>query len=109
MTNDQVTNDSCPRAIGDLCMVIGAWSLVLLPGCSSAPPGPPLVPAEGIVKLDGKPLAGANVMLIPSGETRGDKAFYGKTDAAGKFAAASADGKHKGAAVGSYKVVIGKL
>jgi len=100
----------------ETCLVTGntamrwlAWSLVLLGGCSSAPPGPPLVPVEGIVTLDGKALAGANVMLVPRGETRGDKAFYAKTDAAGKFLAASADGRQKGAAVGNYQVVINKL
>jgi hypothetical protein len=92
-----------------ICSLIGALSLVLAGGCQPVSKGPPLVPAEGIVTLDGKPLAGANVMLQPQGETRGDKAFYGKTDESGKFVAASADGKQKGAAVGTYKVVINKL
>jgi len=78
-------------------------------GCQPAAKGPPLVPVEGLVTLDGKPLAGANVMLVPRGETRGDKAFYAKTDSAGKFIAASADGKQKGAAVGNYQVVLNKL
>jgi hypothetical protein len=48
-------------------------------------------------------------MLSPQGETRGSTALYGKTDANGKFAVTSPDGKHPGAAVGSYKVVISKL
>src|SRR5581483_5628670 len=91
------------------CLSLAAWSLVLAVGCQPAAKGPPLVPAEGIVTLDGKPLAGANIMLVPRGETRGDKAFYAKTDAAGKFVAASADGKQKGAATGNYQVVINKL
>jgi len=82
---------------------------MLVGGCQPASKGPPLVPAEGIVTLDGKPLAGANVMLVPRVETRGDKAFYAKTDAAGKFVAASADGRQKGTAVGNYQVVINKL
>src|SRR5207247_148223 len=78
-------------------------------GCGSKTAGPPLVPVEGVVTLDGKPLAGANIMLQPRGETRGDRASFGKTDASGKFVITSADGKHKGAAVGNYQVVIGKL
>jgi len=82
---------------------------MLVGGCQPASKGPPLVSAEGIVTLDGKPLAGANVMLVPRVETRGDKAFYAKTDAAGKFVAASADGRQKGTAVGNYQVVINKL
>jgi hypothetical protein len=85
-----------------------ALALIGLSSCNSAPSGPPLVPAEGIVTLDGKPLASADVILEPRGETRG-QAVFGKTDAAGKFAAASPDGKHKGAAVGNYHVVISKL
>src|SRR4051794_23977925 len=107
MANDLMTKDLFRVVNGHWCVNIGALFLFLC-GCNSAPPGPPLVPAEGIVTLDGKPLAGANVMLQPQGETRGDKAFYAKTDASGKFVATSADGKHKGAAVGNYKVVINK-
>ena len=73
-------------------------------GCTASPPGPAV---EGVVTLDGKPLAGANVQLVPQGETSGQTGF-GKTDAAGKFAIASADGKQRGAAPGDYKVVISK-
>ena len=96
------------------CLGLGAWCLVLaavgsISGCGSSQSGPGLVPAEGTVLLDDKPLANANVMLVPTGETRGDRASFGKTDAAGKFAVGSADGKRKGTAVGSYQVVINKL
>jgi hypothetical protein len=96
--------------------LFGAWFLVtlaasvaLIGGCSSSTSGPPVVPAEGTVLLDDKPLPNANVMLVPKGETRGDRASFGKTDATGKFAVASPDGKRKGTAVGSYQVVINKL
>jgi hypothetical protein len=77
-------------------------------GCSKSSSGPPLVPAEGAVLLDDKPLGNANVMLVPKGETRGGSASYGMTDAAGKFAVGPPDGKRKGTAVGSYQVVISK-
>jgi hypothetical protein len=85
-----------------------ALTLSAFSGCNPAPSGPPLVPAEGVVTLDGKPLAGAQVMFDPQGETRG-QALFGKTDSAGKFALASADRKRTGAAVGEYKVIINKL
>ena len=78
---------------------------LVIAGCMAATPGPAV---EGVVLLDGQPLANANVQLIPQGENRGQTGF-GKTDAAGKFVAASADGKRKGAAVGNYQVVINKL
>jgi hypothetical protein len=94
--------------------LFGTWFLVLaaigtVGGCGGSSSGPGLVPAEGMVLLDDKPLANANVMLVPKGETRGDRASFAKTDAAGKFAVASPDGKRKGTAVGSYQVVINKL
>jgi hypothetical protein len=92
-----------------ICFSLSIGCLNLCGGCGSADTGPPVVPAEGVVLLDGKPLAKANVRLIPRGETKGDRAIYATTDSAGKFAAASPDGKRKGAAVGSYQVVINKL
>jgi hypothetical protein len=82
--------------------------LTALASCSAQHSGPALVPVEGVVTLDGKPLGGAQVMLEPRGETRGQAAF-GKTDAAGKFVVTTPDGKRKGAAVGNYHVVINKL
>jgi hypothetical protein len=105
--------DIRPFGIGSRC-VPRVWLLLLAAmmacgGCGGSSSGPGLVSAEGLVLLDGKPLANANVMLVPMGETRGDRGSYGKTDAAGKFAIASADGKRNGTAVGSYKVVINKL
>ena len=104
-----MSNQRCPQPVGHWRLVISGAAVMLIAGCQPTAKGPPLVPVEGTITLDGKPLAGANVMLVPRGETRGDKAFYGKTDAAGKFVAASTDGKRKGAAVGNYQVVINKL
>lgn len=77
---------------------------ILIAGCTAKAPGPAV---EGVVTLDGQPLANANVQLIPQGENMGQTGF-GKTDAAGKFVIGSADGKQKGAAPGEYKVVISK-
>jgi hypothetical protein len=77
---------------------------VALWGCGSKPPGPAV---EGIVTLDGQPLANANVQLVPQGETMG-QAGFGKTDQAGKFSIGPAGSKQRGAAPGEYKVVISK-
>ena len=82
--------------------------LVLLLGCSHTPPGPPLAPASGVVTLDGKPLAAADVMFVPQGETKGQGAVA-RTDIAGAFELLTQDRQHKGAPVGSYRVIINKL
>jgi hypothetical protein len=85
------------------------WALVSLwIGCDAAQDGPPLVPAEGAISLNGKPLPNAEIMFEPRGETPG-QALFGRTNAEGKFAVASPDGKRKGAPVGNYHVVINKL
>lgn len=80
----------------------------MLPGCGSAAGGPPVVPAEGVVLLDGKPLSGADIMFEPRGSTKG-QAVFARTDSAGKFLLKSPDGKRTGAAVGEYHVVVNKL
>src|SRR5262249_55148262 len=74
-----------------------------------SPSGPALVPAEGTVLLDDKPLGRASVRLVPVGETRGDRASIAMTDSAGEFAGASAGGKSKGASVGLRQDVISKF
>ena len=80
----------------------------LLAGCSSAPAGPPLVPTSGTITLDGKPLAAADLIFVPQGDTKGQSGVA-RTDAEGKYELMTADRKHKGVAVGSYRVVINKL
>jgi hypothetical protein len=82
------------------------FPLLIAWGCGGSS-GPPLVPIEGTVTFDGQPLANANVQLIPQGQNLGQTGFA-KTDATGKFAIGTADGKTKGAAAGEYKVVISK-
>ena len=94
--------------VGSKCIAGGMLCLLLAGGCGSRSDGPPVVSAEGTVTLDGKPLANADIMLEPTGSTPG-QAVFAKTDSAGKFALGTPDGKRKGAAVGSYIVVINKL
>jgi hypothetical protein len=74
-------------------------------GCGSGDSGPAV---EGVITLDGQPLANANIQLIPQGSNMGQTGF-GRTDASGKFEISSADGKQQGTAPGDYKVVISKL
>jgi len=85
-------------------LIVAALALVMIAGCGKRALGPAV---EGVVTLDGQPLANANVQLIPQGETTGQTGF-GKTDSAGKFIIRSADGKQAGAPSGDYKVVISK-
>ncbi len=72
-------------------------------GCgSSKPSGPALVPAEGVVTLKDKPLAGATVFLYP--EDKDGASCGGNTDEAGKFVLWT-NGK-AGAAPGRYRVTV---
>jgi hypothetical protein len=77
-------------------------------GCSPAPSGPALVPVEGVISLDGKPLGGADIMFVPQGDTKG-QGGVGRSETGGKFELLSQDRKRKGTPVGSYRVIINKL
>jgi hypothetical protein len=88
--------------------VLSVALAVLLAGCNSEPQGPPLVPVEGTITFDGKPLGAADLMFVPQADTQG-QGGVAQTDKEGKFALLSQDRKHKGAPVGSYRVIINKL
>ena len=62
--------------IGPVIMLLVATAA----GCGPARPG--LLPAEGVVMLDGKPLAEASVIFQP---TAGGRPATGVTDAEGRF------------------------
>ena len=80
---------------------------LILAGCiGSDPSAPKLVPVTGAVTLDGKPLAGAEVGFVPTGDTKGFGSV-GKTDGEGKYKLTSARGG-EGAVAGNYKVVISR-
>src|SRR4051812_43210164 len=111
------------RRFGFVChLVLGAWScpaggklkyctaaclsLSFLTGCN---PGgsnlPRTVPALGVVTLDGKPVDGAQVVLVPAGEgTTGASAV---TNASGHFSLRAYEEKD-GAIPGEYKVQVSK-
>jgi hypothetical protein len=85
-----------------ICLLLAA-----LVGCGASSELP-LVPVTGTVLLDDKPLGGAMLMFIPTGETRG-QGGAARTDASGRFEVKTPDGKFPGAVVGSYQVVINKF
>jgi len=91
-----------------MSICLAGIALCTTPGCSSGPPGPKLVPVSGTVTLDDKPLGAADIMFIPKDDTRG-QAAVARSDESGKFELLSNDRKRKGAAAGSYRVVINKL
>lgn len=66
-----------------------------------------LVPVQGIVTHQGKPLGNAGVIFLPVAPTPG-RGGTAKTDAAGKYQLAQSDGA-KGVPAGKYRVVISKL
>lgn len=91
-----------------LSLLVLASTFFFVSACSRTPEGPPLVPAAGTVTLDGKPLAAADVMLIPQGETKGNGGV-GRTDPAGKFELVQSDNRQrKGIPTGEYKVILSK-
>ena len=73
-------------------------------GCQSGPDLPPTVPAEGVVTLDGTPVADATVVFIAD---TGTYNATGVTKQDGSFVMKAFDQK-TGVVVGSYKVEINK-
>ena len=64
------------------------------------------VPVEGVVTMDGKPLAGATVTLLGTKGSSQERTFLGETDAAGRYQIKRIDGKSAGAPPGEYSVFI---
>jgi hypothetical protein len=67
-----------------LFTVAGAALVSLAVGCPKAPP-PPIVEAEGVVRLDGKPLNGAAVRFLPMIDYGPEYTAVGVTDESGRF------------------------
>jgi hypothetical protein len=80
-------------------LALATCSLVTLAGCG----GPKLVPVEGVVMLDGKPVEGATVTFVSDD---GKYSFSGSTDSSGHFALQ--EGEKLGAFPGTYKVTVVK-
>lgn len=91
---------SASRVAPALCRVLSLVGLLPLIGCGQ--PGPVLVPVQGRITLDGKPVSEHVVTFSPIGNTQGNGAM-GPTDEQGKFALTDVRGE-TGAHVGDYKV-----
>jgi hypothetical protein len=80
--------------------------LVAFLGCGTGTDNPPTYPVTGTVTLKGKPVAGADIVFVPS--TPDALAAFAKSDAEGKFAMRTFE-PGDGAVTGSYKVKVMKL
>ncbi len=73
-----------PRSRSRVRKAAGAIALALAAGCAGTPP-PVIVPVQGVVRLDGKPLNKAAVRFIPTGPAGPEYIASGVTDEAGRF------------------------
>jgi hypothetical protein len=88
-------------------VTVGICFIGTVIGCSKPPNLPKQYPVSGTITLDGKPLAGAGIMFLPRGETRGNGAMA-MTDPAGKYTLKTDHGG-PGAPEGEYAVTISKV
>ncbi|WP_417737567.1 carboxypeptidase-like regulatory domain-containing protein [Rosistilla oblonga] len=92
---------NCGAIVATLCVGM------LVVGCGSTEQLLDVVPASGKVTVDGKPVEGISVSLLPQDGVPG-RGGYGVTDATGAFTVTSVEGQD-GVAEGKYKVVFQKL
>jgi hypothetical protein len=85
-----------------LCCLLTAVSV----GCNAEPDRLPLVPVQGKVVYQGKPLANALVVLHPlSSHASANLVSHASTDSSGTFTVSTYDA-NDGAPVGDYKVTV---
>ena len=82
--------------------ILGLSVAVALAGCG----GSRTTPVEGVILLDGKPLANAAVQFTPQGESGRDAT--GQTDQNGQFSMSTFKPKD-GVLPGDYKVIVAPL
>jgi hypothetical protein len=86
------------------CVMFGCLAAALAAaGCGSG--GGPVLPVNGIVTLDGKPLDGATVTFYPEG---GGNRGFARTGTDGRFVITGMKGE-EGLPPGQYKVTVSKL
>lgn len=93
-------SNSWSGAIALLCL-----STLLCIGCGD---GVHRVGITGVVTVEGKPIDGAVVQLLPKGATAGDGGL-GAVDSEGKFTVISSRQEHSGIPPGTYTVVVSRL
>ena len=77
-------------------------ALAFMAGCGSGD----LVPLEGTITLDGKPLSGASIGLELAGGEKDFRQFSGETDANGRYVIKPFERSGVGALPGDYRVMI---
>jgi hypothetical protein len=96
-----------PRFLPTLVVLYGALA-VGLAGCDMGGPSFKLTPVTGTVKLNGQPLADADVQFIYDGTPPQEfLGSMGKTDANGKYELTT--NKGKGTIDGKFKVIVSKI
>src|SRR5687768_4028659 len=88
---------------GKLALSILVTVGIVLTGCSSSS-RPPTYPVTGIVTLQGKPVAGAAITFVPTGDGEAASAI---TDSEGKYALTTWEAGD-GARPGEYRVKVSK-
>jgi len=80
--------------------------MLALFGCNSEGPskGPAVYPVEGVVKLKGQPIAGADIVFS---QKEGNSSSFGRTDASGHYQLTTRK-SNDGAPAGDYLVSISK-
>jgi len=100
-------NDIMMRSVLGLLFV---GLLFVFPGCGQKGHGLKVEYVEGIVTLDGQPLAGVSVTFIPKSEGGGAEAASGFSNEKGVYKLSSMNGDpEKGAVAGEYVVNVSKV
>jgi hypothetical protein len=81
--------------------VLAAVLLVVSSGCDRPSDQPPLAPVSGVVTMDGKPLAGKNVVFSP----KEGRASMGRTNENGEYKLMYTN-RWEGAIIGPHDVTI---
>lgn len=83
-------------------IVICGLALASAAGCG----GPKLVPVEGAIMLDGKPLAGATIAMELVGGEKEFRLFSGEADVSGRYVIKPFESNRVGALPGEYHLMI---
>ncbi len=89
------------------CAIFIVCSFVLFTGCSKSSGLKGLVKVKGSITLDGAPLEGASIMLVPTVMSDTVRGASGTSDASGNFEITTIE-KGDGAFPGDYKVTVVK-
>jgi hypothetical protein len=86
-----------------------ALAICVLAAAGCSPPAPPMTEAEGVVRLDGKPLAGVLVQFVPE-DDEGRRMPFSQaiSDERGHYQL-MCDNNRPGAVIGVHRVMVRRL